>query len=139
MPCNHLTLGHSLLLLSIFPSIRVFPNESALCISWPKYWGSSFSTNPSNGYLGLISLRMDWFDLLAVQGDSQESSPTPQFESINSSVFSLHYGPTLTSIHDYWKSHSFDYMDLCRQSNASAFCILKCNFSNCKFSANLIF
>ena len=104
-----------------------------------KVLGSSFSTNPSNGYSGLISLRMDWFDLLAVQGDSQESSPTPQFESINSSVFSLLYGQTLTSIHDYWKNHSFDYMDLCRQNNASAFCILKCNFSNCKFSANLIF
>ena len=69
-----------------------------------KVLGSSFSTNPSNGYSGLISLRMDWFDLLAVQGDSQESSPTPQFESINSSVFSLLYGQTLTSIHDYAKA-----------------------------------
>ena len=69
MPSNHLILGHSLLLLpSIFPSIRIFPNESALCIRWPKYWSFSFSISPSNEYSGLISFRMDWLDLLAVQG-----------------------------------------------------------------------
>ena len=66
MPSNHLILCHPLLLLSIFPSIRVFSNESVLCIRWPKYW--SFSISPSNEYSGLISFRMDWFDLLTVQG-----------------------------------------------------------------------
>ena len=69
MPSNRLTLCHSLLLLlSIFPSIRVFSNESVLCIRWPKYWSFSFSISPSNEYSGLISFRMDWLDLLAVQG-----------------------------------------------------------------------
>ena len=68
-PSNHLILCHSLLLLpSIFPSITVFSNESALHIRWPKYWSFSFSINPSNEYSGLISFRMDWLDLLAVQG-----------------------------------------------------------------------
>ena len=74
----------------------------------------------SNEYSGLSSFRMDWFDLLAVQGDSQESSPTPQSESINCSVLSLLYDPTLTSIHDYGKNHSFDYTAFCLQSDASA-------------------
>ena len=69
MPSNHLILCHPLLLLpSIFPSIRVFSNESVLCIRWPKYCSFSFSINPSKEYSGLISFRMDWFDLLAVQG-----------------------------------------------------------------------
>ena len=69
MPSNHLILCHSLFLLpSIFPSIRVFSSESVLCIRWPKYWSFSFSISPSNEHPGLISLRMDWFDLLAVQG-----------------------------------------------------------------------
>src|SRR5574341_980112 len=69
MPSNHLILCHPLLLLpSIFPSISVFYNESVLCIRWPKYWRFSFSISPSNEYLGLISFRMDWLDLLAVQG-----------------------------------------------------------------------
>ena len=69
MPPNHLNLCHPLLLLpSIFPSIRVFSNESALCIMWPKYWSSSFSISPSNEYSGLISSKIDWLDLLAVQG-----------------------------------------------------------------------
>ena len=68
MPSNHLILCYPLLLLpSVFPSIRVFSNESALCIRWPKYWSFSFSISPSNEYSGLISFRMDWFDLLAVQ------------------------------------------------------------------------
>ena len=109
MPSNHLILCHPHLFLpSIFPSIRIFSNESVLHIRWPKYWSFSFSISPSNEYLGLISFRMDWLDLLAVQGILKESSPTPQFKSINSSVFSFLYGPTLTSIHDYWKNHSFD-------------------------------
>ena len=69
MPSNHLILCRPLLLLpSVLLSIRVFSNESALCIRWPKYWSFSFSTSPSNEYSGLISYRMDWFDLLAVQG-----------------------------------------------------------------------
>ena len=115
MPPNHLILCHPLLLLPlIFPSIRVFFNESALHIKWPKYWSFSFSISPSNKYSGLISFRMDWLDLLAVQGTLKESSPTPQFKSINSSALSFLYGPTLTSIHDYWKNYSFAYMDLCQ-------------------------
>ena len=114
MPSNSLFLCCPLLLLpSIFPSIRVFSNESALRIRWPKYWSFSFSISPSSEYSGLISFRMDWFNLLAVHGASEESSPTPQFKSINSSALSLLYGPTLTSIHDYWRHHSFDYMDFC--------------------------
>ena len=108
MPSNHLILCHPLLLLpSIFPSIRVFSNESILFIRWSKYWSFSFSVSPSNEYSGLISFRMDWLDLLAVQ-DTQESSPTPQFKSINSSVLRFLYSPTLTSIHNYWKNQSLD-------------------------------
>ena len=68
MPSNHVILCHPLLLPSIFPSIRVFSNESALCIRWPKYWNFSFNISPSNGHPGLICFRMDWLDLLAVQG-----------------------------------------------------------------------
>ena len=120
MPSNHLILCHPLLLLpSIFPSIRIFSNESAFPIRWPKCWSFSFSISPSNEYSGLISFRIDWFDLLAVQGrDSQESSPTSQFKRINALVFTLFHGPTLTSIGkmDYWKKHSFDYTDFCWQS-----------------------
>ena len=105
MPSNHLILSHPCLLLpSIFPSIRVFSNESALHIRWPKDCSFSFNINPSNEPPGLISFRMDWLDLLAVQGSSQVSSPTPQFKSINSSALSFLYSPTLTSIHDYWKN-----------------------------------
>ena len=111
MPSNHLVLCHPLLLLpSIFPSIRVFSNESALCIRWPKYWSFSFSISPSSEYSGLISFRIDWFDLLAVQG-TLESLLQHHRSSINSLALSLLYGPTLTSIHNDWKNHSFDYMD----------------------------
>ena len=89
MPSNHLILWHPLLFLpSIFSSIRVFSNESALHIRWPKYWSFSFTISPSNEYSGLISFRMDWLDLLAVQG-TLKSSPTPQFKSINSSEHSF--------------------------------------------------
>ena len=120
-PSNHLILCHPLLLLpSIFPSIRVFSDESALRIRWPNYWSFSFNISPSNEHPGLISFRMDWLDLLAVQG-TQESSPTPQFKSINSSALSFLYSPTLTSIHDCWKHHSLDETGLCWQSNISAF------------------
>ena len=120
MPSNHLILGRPLLLPSIFLSIRVFSNESVLHIRWPKYWSFSFSISPSNEYSGLISFRMGWLDLLVVQG-TQESSPTPQFKSVNSLVLSFLYSPTLTSIHDHRKNHSFDKMDLCWQSSVSAF------------------
>ena len=89
MPSNHLLLCYPLLLLpSIFPSIRVFPSESALHIRWPKYWSFSFSISPSSEYSGLISFRIDWFDLLAVQW-TLKSSPIPQFKSINSLVLSF--------------------------------------------------
>ena len=109
MPSNHLILCcPSLLPSSILPSIRVFSKESVLRIRWPKYWSFSFSISPSSEYSGLISFRMDWLGLLAVQEDSQESSPTRQFKSTNSLALSFLYGPTLTSIHDYWKHHSFD-------------------------------
>ena len=77
-----------LLLPSIFPSIRVFSNELALCIRWPKYWNFSYNNRSSNDYVGLISFQINWFDLLAVQG-TLKSSPVPKFESINSSVLSL--------------------------------------------------
>ena len=108
MPSNHLILCHPLLLPpSIFPSIRVFSNESALRIRWPKYWSFSFNISPSNEHSGLISFRMDWLDLLAVQG-TLKSFPTPQVKSINSLTLSFLYGPPLTSIHDYWKNYSFD-------------------------------
>ena len=121
MPSNHLILFRPFLLLpSIFPSIRVFSNESALRIRWPKYWSFSFSISPSNEHPGLISFRMDWLNLLAVQGTLQESSPTPQLKSINSSMLSFLYSSTITSIHDHWKNHSLDWMDLCWQSNVSA-------------------
>ena len=76
MPSNHLILCHLLLLPSIFPSIRVFSNESALCIKWPKYWSFSFHISPSNEHSGLISFRMDWLDLLVVQGTSSVFSNT---------------------------------------------------------------
>ena len=105
---NHFIFFCLLLLLpSVFPSIKVFSSESALHIRWPEY--SSFSISPFSEYSGLISFRIDWFDLLA---DSQESSPAPRFKCINCLLFSLLYGSTLTSIHDYWKNHSFDYTDL---------------------------
>ena len=105
MLSNHLILCRPLLLSSIFPSIRVFSNELALCIRWPKYW--RFRINPSSEYSGLISVRTDWFDLLGVQR-TLESSPVLQFKNINSLVLSLLYGSTLTSVHDYWKNHCFD-------------------------------
>ena len=89
-------------------SIRVFSNESALRIRWPKYWSFSFNISPFKEHPGLISFRMDWLDLLAVQGTLKESSPTPQFKSINSLVLSFLYSPTLTSIHDHWKNNSLD-------------------------------
>ena len=108
MPSNHLILCHPLLLPSIFASIRVFPNESIPCIRCPKYWSFSFSISPSNEYSGLISFKMDWLDLLAVQGTLKSLLQHHSSKSISSSVLSFLYSPSLTSMHDYWKKHSFD-------------------------------
>ena len=84
MPSNHLIFCRPLLLLPpIPPSIRVFSNESTLHMRWPKYWSFSFSISPSNEHAGMISFRMNWLDLPAVQGTLKESSPTPLFKSIN--------------------------------------------------------
>ena len=107
MPSSHLILCCPIILLpSIFPSIRVFSNEPALCIRWPKYWSFSFNTTPSNEHPGLISFTM--VGSPCSPRDSQESSPIPQFKSINSSMLSFLYNPTFTSIHDHWKNHSLD-------------------------------
>ena len=110
MPSSHLILWPPLLLLPlIFPSIRDFSNEMAVRIRWPKYWSFSFSISFSNKYLGLISLKIDWFDLLAFPRDSQEPSSAPQFEGINSLALCLLYGPALTTVRDHWENHSLDY------------------------------
>ena len=110
MPSSLLILCRPLLLLPpIPPGIRVFSNASNKykLLGWPKYWSFSFIIIPSKENPGLISFRMDWLDLLAVQG-TLKSSPTPQFKSINSSALSFLHNPNLTSIHDYWKNHSLD-------------------------------
>ena len=120
MPSNHVILCCPLLLPpSIFPSIRVFSNELVLRIRWPKYCQlqhQSFQWILRTDFLlnGLVGSPCS-------SRDSQEYSPTPQFKTINSSVLSFVYSPTLTSIHDYWKKHSFDYTDHCWQSNVSVF------------------
>ena len=109
MPSNHLILCHPLLLLpSIFPSIRVFSNESALHIRWPKYWSFSFSISPSKEHPGLISFRMDWLDLPAVQGTLKSllQHHSSKASILQHSVFFI--VPTLTSIHDHWKNHRLD-------------------------------
>ena len=107
MPSNHLILCCPLLLLlSIFPSIRVFYSESVLLIRWPKYWSFSLTISPSSEYSRLISFRMDQLDLLAVQGTLMSLLQLLQLKSISSSVLSFLYSPTLTSIHDHWKNHS---------------------------------
>ena len=101
MPSNHL-----ILFLQPFSASGFFP--VIFCIRWPKYRSFSFSISPSNECSGLISLRMDWLDLLAVQWTLKSLLQQPQFKSISSSALSFPYSPTLTSIHDYWKDHSFD-------------------------------
>ena len=119
MPSNHLILCYPFLLLpSIFPSIRVFSNELALCIRWPQYW--SFSISLPNEYSGFISFWVDWFDLLAVQGTLESFL---QHHSLKTSILwhSAFYCPALTPVHDYWKNHSFYNTHLSRQSNVSAF------------------
>ena len=108
MPSSHLILScHFLLPPLIFASLRVFSNESLLRIRWPNYWSFSFRYIPSNECSGLISFRIGWLDLLSVQGTLKSLHPL-QCKSINSSVLSFLYSPTLTSIHDCWKNHSFD-------------------------------
>ena len=105
---NHLILCRPLLFLtSVFPSIRVFSNESGLSIRWPKYQGFSFSISPSNKYSGLISFRMDWLDRLAVQG-TLKSLRQHHSSKASTLAISFLYNPTLTSIHDYWKNHCFE-------------------------------
>ena len=119
MPSNHLILCRTLLLPpSTFPSIRVFSNESALRIRWPKYWSFSFSIIPSNEYSGLISFRTDWLDLLAVQGmlNSLLQHHNSKASIIWRSAFFI-----VQLSHDYWKNHSFDKIDFCKQSNISVF------------------
>ena len=106
MPPNHFILCHPLLLLaSIFPSIRVFSDMSALHIRWLKYSNFSFSISPSSEYSGLISFRIDCLDLLAVQGTLKSLL---QHHSSKASALSFLYSPTVTSIHDHWKNHSLD-------------------------------
>ena len=109
MPSNYLILCHPLLLLpSIFPNITVFSNELVLHIGWRKYCSFSFSISPSNEYSELISFRMDWLDLLAVQGTVKSLPQHYSSKAINSLALSFLYSPTLTSIHNHWKSHSLD-------------------------------
>ena len=118
MSSNHLILCRPLLLLpSIFPSIRVFSNESDFCIRWPKYWSFSFSVSPSNV---LIFFRVDWFDLLAVQGTLKSLL---QQHSLKASILwcPAFFMVQLTSVPDCWKNHSFDCRDFCQQRDVSAF------------------
>ena len=121
LPSNHLLLCRPLFLMpSVFLSIRVFSKESVFCIRWPKYWSFCFSISPSNEHSGFIFFRIDWFDLLAVQGSFKNL-----LEHQNSKALILQHSAflmvQLTSKHGYWKKHSFDYTDLCRQSNIYAF------------------
>ena len=121
MPPNHLILCHPLLLLpSIFPSIRLFSNELALCIRWPKDWRFSFAISPSSEYSGLISFTIDWFDLLAVQGTLMSLL---HHHSSKASICwcCAFFMVQFSYFHDYWKNHSLDLMDLCWKNNVSAF------------------
>ena len=123
MPSNHLILCQILrFLLSVFPSIRVFSNQIALHIRWPKYWSFSFSISQPDQWIFRVDFLKDclvWSP--CSPRNFQDSSPAPQFESMNSLMLKLLYGPILTSIYDYWKNHSFDYIDYCQQSYVSAF------------------
>ena len=110
MPSNHLILYCPLLLLpSMFPGIRIFSNESVLHIRWLKCWSLSFSISPSREYSGLISFKMEWFELLAVQGTLKSLLQHLGSKASVYLVLILLYGPILTSIHGSWKNHSFDY------------------------------
>ena len=136
MPSNYLILcGPLLFPPSIFPSIRLFSNESLIQTKLAKYWSFSFNISPSNEYSGLISFRMDWLELCAVQGtlnttgtlhtdtkglSTPQFSPTAQFKAslLRCSAFFI---VQISSIQDYWKNHSFEWTDICWQSNVSAF------------------
>ena len=121
MPSNHLILCHPLLLPSIFPRVRVFLNESVLHIRRPKYWNFSLNISPSNEHPGLISFRVAWLDLLAVQ---RILKSLLQHHSLKTSILqhsAFFMVKNVTSVHDYWKNRSFDYTDLCQQSDVSAF------------------
>ena len=122
MPSNHLLLCHLLLLLpSIFPSMRDFTDELALCIRWPKVLELQLQHQSFQWIFRTDLLEDGLTGSPCSPRDSQESSPTTRFKSINSLVLSFLCSPTLTSIHDYWKNHSLDQMDICWQSNASTF------------------
>ena len=122
MPSSHLILCCPLFLLpSILPSIRAFSHESALHIRWPKYWHFSFNISPSNEHPGLIAFRMDWLDLLALQGTLRNLL---QHHSLKASIlqrFAFFMVQLSQFVNDCWKNHSFDYTDLCQQSNVTAF------------------
>ena len=108
-PSSHLILCHPLLLPpSIFPRIRVFFNKSVLLIRWPKYWSFSFNISPSNEHPGLISFRIDWLDVLAVQGTLKSLLQHHSSKALILQYSAFFYHPTLTSIHDYWRNHSLD-------------------------------
>ena len=115
MPSNHLVFWHLLFFL-----LSIFSNELTLCIRCPKFCSFSFSISPSNEYTGLTSFKIDWFDLLAIQGTFKSLL---QHHISKASVLwcNILYGLTLIAIHDYWKNHSFDYMNVCLQNDVSAF------------------
>ena len=119
MPSNHFILCHPFLLPSIFPSIRVFSNESALCIRWPKYWSFSFNITPANEHSGLISLGWTGWISLESKGLSRVFSNTKvQKHQFFSAQLSFQSNSQIYT--DYWKNHSLDKTDLCWQSNVSA-------------------
>ena len=122
MPSKHLILCHPLFILpSIFSSLKVFSNESALRIRWPKYWSFSFSISPSNEHQdGSLLGWTSWMSLQS-KGLSRVFSNTTVQKHNDATALSLLYSPTLTSIHDHWKNHCFDSVDLCQQSDISAF------------------
>ena len=123
MLSTHLILCHFLLLPSIFPNIRVFSNELALYIRWPKYWSFRVSNSPSNEYSELTAFRIDWLDLLAVQETLKNllQHHSSKASILQCSPFFMAQLSTLTSVRNYWNNHSFDSMDLCQQSDFSTF------------------
>ena len=130
MPSNHLILCLPFLHWpAVFSIIRVFSNELALCIRWPNYWASASASVLPMNVQGWFPLGLTDFDILAVWGTLKSLLPAPQFKSINSSVLSLLYGPTLTSIHDYWKNHSFDYTLNCYQYPSPTAILCFCIFT----------
>ena len=121
---------HPTILSSVVPfssCLHSFPTSASFLISqmwnirWSEYWSFSFSITPSNEYSGFISFRIHWFDLLAVQRSLKNLLQHHSSKARIRQHSALFYGPMVTSIHDYWKNHSFNYMDLCQQSNVSAF------------------